>query len=141
MKKRAFVRYSKQGKIVPGSLILTGGSYPNGPATWNEIPADLCCPLSTPSTLLSNEVSNGEGIYCVEGVGISCNDVTILFYPVFDLFNVSLENLILGLNTQLGNLGTWVAVSSTEVGVNVSDSFLNTLCPSGTITINFSCGG
>jgi hypothetical protein len=42
-KKRAFVRYSKQGKIVPGSLILTGGSYPNGPATWNEIPADLCC--------------------------------------------------------------------------------------------------
>ena len=43
MKNRAFVRYSKQGKIVPGSLILTGGSYPNGPATWKEVPADLCC--------------------------------------------------------------------------------------------------
>jgi hypothetical protein len=42
-KKRAFVRYSKQGKIVPGSLILTGGSYPQGPATWNEVPVDLCC--------------------------------------------------------------------------------------------------
>jgi len=42
-KKRAFVRYSKQGKIVPGSLILTSGSYPNGSSTWNEIPADLCC--------------------------------------------------------------------------------------------------
>lgn len=42
-KKRAFVRYSKQGKIVPGSLILTGGSHPNGPSTWKEVPADLCC--------------------------------------------------------------------------------------------------
>jgi len=46
MKKRAFVRYSKQGKIVPGSLILTGGSYPQGPSTWNEVPADLCCTTS-----------------------------------------------------------------------------------------------
>ena len=43
MKKRAFVRYSKQGKIVPGSLILTSGSFPNGSSTWNEVPADLCC--------------------------------------------------------------------------------------------------
>jgi hypothetical protein len=42
-KKRAFVRYSKQGKIVPGSLILTAGSHPNGPSTWKEVPADLCC--------------------------------------------------------------------------------------------------
>jgi hypothetical protein len=42
-KKRAFVRYSKQGKIVPGSLILTSGSFPNGSSTWNEVPADLCC--------------------------------------------------------------------------------------------------
>jgi hypothetical protein len=42
-KKRAFVRYSKKGKIVPGSLILTSGSYPNGPSTWSEVPADLCC--------------------------------------------------------------------------------------------------
>ncbi len=43
MKKRAFVRYSKQGKIVPGSMILTGGSHPSGPSTWKEVPADLCC--------------------------------------------------------------------------------------------------
>jgi len=46
MKKRAFVRYSKQGKIVPGSLILTSGSFPSGPSTWNEVPADLCCTTS-----------------------------------------------------------------------------------------------
>lgn len=46
MKKRAFVRYSKQGKIVPGSLILTSGSYPQGSSTWNEVPADLCCDVN-----------------------------------------------------------------------------------------------
>jgi len=43
MKTRAFVRYSKKGKIVPGSLILTAGSYPQGSSTWKEVPADLCC--------------------------------------------------------------------------------------------------
>lgn len=43
MKKRAFVRYSKNGKIVPGSLILTAGSYPQGSSTWREVSADLCC--------------------------------------------------------------------------------------------------
>jgi hypothetical protein len=42
-RKRAFVRYSKNGKIVPGSLILTSGSFPQGSSTWNEVPADLCC--------------------------------------------------------------------------------------------------
>ncbi len=42
-KKRAFVRYSKNGKIVPGSLILTSGSFPSGPSTWKEVPVDLCC--------------------------------------------------------------------------------------------------
>ena len=52
-KKRAFVRYSKQGKIVPGSLILTSGSYPNGPSTWYEVPADLCCLTTTTSTTTS----------------------------------------------------------------------------------------
>ena len=37
MKKRAFVRYSKLGLVVPGSLILTGGAYPQGPSTWKEV--------------------------------------------------------------------------------------------------------
>lgn len=43
MKKRAFVRYSKQGKVVPGSLVITSGTHPSGPSTWKEVPADLCC--------------------------------------------------------------------------------------------------
>lgn len=43
MAKKAFVRYSTKGKIVPGSLIVTGGSCPKGPAKWAEVPVDICC--------------------------------------------------------------------------------------------------
>jgi hypothetical protein len=43
VKNRAFVRYTKNGKIVPGSMIVTNGSYPEGPAKWAEITTDLCC--------------------------------------------------------------------------------------------------
>ena len=42
-KQRAFIRYTKAGNIVPGSLILTNGTYPNGPGLWKEITTDLCC--------------------------------------------------------------------------------------------------
>lgn len=56
-KKRAFVKYTKQGKIVPGSLVLTSGTYPDGPALWQEVPTDLCCetsaifPVTTTTTI------------------------------------------------------------------------------------------
>jgi hypothetical protein len=43
MKQRAFVRYTKKGKIVPGSMIVTQGSYPDGPALWAEMVTNLCC--------------------------------------------------------------------------------------------------
>ena len=66
MKKRAFVRYSKQGKIVPGSLILTSGSYPQGSSTWKEVPADLCCESITISTQVANTAITNVSIriYC-----------------------------------------------------------------------------
>ena len=71
-KKRAFVRYSKQGKIVPGSLILTAGSYPNGPSIWKEVSADLCCNdiLCTPANygdwkLVTGGVA-GDGVVLVD---------------------------------------------------------------------------
>jgi hypothetical protein len=42
-KKRAFVRYTKDGMIVPGSLIVTTkGGYPTG-GLYGEVPVDLCC--------------------------------------------------------------------------------------------------
>lgn len=42
MKKRAFVKYSKSGKLIPGTTIITSGKYPKG-GPYKEIPYDLCC--------------------------------------------------------------------------------------------------
>lgn len=46
MKNRAFVKYKKNGDIVPGSLIITNGGYPDG-GPYKEITIDLCCDEST----------------------------------------------------------------------------------------------
>lgn len=50
--KRAFVKYTKSGRIVPGSLIVgTKGGYPTN-GLYTEVPTDLCCAYTpfTPST-------------------------------------------------------------------------------------------
>lgn len=42
-KKRAFVKYTKSGRIIPGSLIVgTKGGYPRN-GLYTEVPVDLCC--------------------------------------------------------------------------------------------------
>lgn len=47
MKNRAFVKYTKSGEIVPGSLVITQGGYPKG-GPYKEITMDLCCEETTP---------------------------------------------------------------------------------------------
>ena len=76
-KKRAFVRYTKSGKIVPGSLILTNGSYPGGSSTWGEVAVDLCCeqpPVPCPcmSFTLSNSPENQDPVLASY---VDCNGV------------------------------------------------------------------
>lgn len=55
IKTRAFVKYTKKGKIIPGSLIVTTkGGYPTN-GLYNEVPANLCCytqPVITTTTTL-----------------------------------------------------------------------------------------
>jgi hypothetical protein len=47
-KQRAFVKYTKSGRIIPGSLIITtNGGYPrDGP--YHEVPTNLCCVAPIP---------------------------------------------------------------------------------------------
>ena len=48
-KKRAFVRYTKSGEIVPGSLIITtNGGYPDKSSLWKEVTVDQCCDSNDP---------------------------------------------------------------------------------------------
>jgi len=129
MKKRAFVRYSKQGKIVPGSLILTGGSFPQGPATWNEVPADLCCDLITltftaPSPTITNVT-----------VRLLCNGTQIhyLFTPSD---STTIASLIIILNETFNVLGVFSNPSGNIIQLVMSASIKTALCPSGTLTFD-----
>jgi hypothetical protein len=121
-KKRAFVRYSKQGKIVPGSLILTGGSYPQGPATWNEVPVDLCCnsgikvvfqgtsyPVNTPYV----------GVSCGMGPTLAAGAVIGEYADVYEL--------VAGLNAQLGYMGVFSVDGDGNVVLALSIAIADTL--------------
>jgi hypothetical protein len=126
MKKRAFVRYSKQGKIVPGSLILTSGSFPSGPSTWNEIPADLCCDS------IDLTWDNGDVSLNNVSLRIKCNGTTVkeVFTNQNTTSSSSLESL---LNMTFGLIGTFV-VSGTLVTLTMTSAQKNAFCSSGIIT-------
>lgn len=48
MKKRAFVKHTKSGKIIPGSLVVTTkGGYPQD-GLYQEVSTDLCCTTLLP---------------------------------------------------------------------------------------------
>jgi hypothetical protein len=124
MKKRAFVRYSKQGKIVPGSLILTSGSHPNGPSTWKEVPADLCAgPIldSADSGLLASFPWNSFPVLVVY-----CNETNQYFFaPTLDTIAPpeNIEHLVSELNTYASTFGTFsVAPGGQSILLNLSPS-------------------
>jgi hypothetical protein len=125
MKKRAFVRYSKQGKIVPGSLILTSGSFPQGSSTWNEVPADLCCETVT----ISAQVNDPE----INGVSISflCNGVNkISKYSTQD--STDTDSLVAILNEEFGpEYGTFTYLTNGLFTLDIKASIANELCPNG----------
>ena len=130
MKKRAFVRYSKQGKIVPGSLILTGGSYPQGPSTWNEVPADLCCDLIT----LTYDIGEGTTLNDVT-LRLLCNGTQINYlYTPSD--STTIGSLITILNNTFNVLGTFSNPSGDIIQLVMSASIKTALCPSGTLTFD-----
>jgi hypothetical protein len=64
MKQRAFVRYTKSGKIIPGSMIMTDGSYPQGYGLYYEVQTNLCCETTTTTTaapIVCNQYLNNAG--------------------------------------------------------------------------------
>jgi hypothetical protein len=123
-RKRAFVRYSKNGKIVPGSLILTSGSFPQGSSTWNEVPADLCCdnPLS----------------FTYDGSNVAITNVTLELYCNGTLVSTSFTNqtstdaasLESILNNAFDLIGNFTVVG-TLVTLTLSQTQKNEFCPSG----------
>ncbi len=129
MKKRAFVRYSKQGKIVPGSLILTAGSFPQGSSTWNEVPADLCCDLTTLTYEVEDPTINDVTLR------LFCNGVRIHYlYTPSD--STTIGSLINILNNTFNVLGTFSNPSGNIIELVMNASIKTALCPSGTLSFD-----
>lgn len=133
MKKRAFVRYSKQGKIVPGSLVLTAGSYPQGSALWKEVPADLCCETPEPLVLSTqvfsttlNNISviircNSTGRESIVGTSSSTSGAT-------------LETV---LNSEFSSMGTFAFIEGNTITLTLSPAKVEELaCPDGYLSFS-----
>jgi len=128
MKKRAFVRYSKNGKIVPGSLILTGGSYPQGPSTWKEVPADLCCETVTLSIQVDDQSIDNVS------VRFFCNSTSVaVSYSGETSTNGASMAAIL--NEQFGaEYGVFTYITDGTFTLDIKVTKVKELCPDGTIS-------
>jgi hypothetical protein len=128
MKKRAFVRYSKQGKIVPGSLILTSGSFPQGPSTWKEVPADLCCETVRLSTQVDDQSINNVSVRFL------C-DSTIVDTSYSSLNSTNGNSMAAILNEEFGaTYGVFTYVTDGTFTLDIKVTKVKELCPNGAIS-------
>lgn len=127
-KKRAFVRYSKNGKLVPGSLIVTQGTHPDKPSTWKEVPYDICCdsnsggcvyPLS--DIIICNTVDSEVYSQSVIGVIIESLGGTFTFQGfVGNNTSTTYEELVEFLNTNFSFLGQFTYSAPDEICLQLS---------------------
>jgi hypothetical protein len=128
MKKRAFVRYSKQGKIVPGSLILTSGSFPEGPSTWKEVPADLCCETVRLSTQVDDLSINNVSVRFL------C-DSTVVDTSYSSIASTNGASMATILNEEFGSTyGVFTYVTDGTFILDIKATKVKELCPNGSIS-------
>ncbi len=136
MKTRAFVRYSKKGKIVPGSLILTKGSYPQGSSTWREVPADLCC-----DPVYAYGIPDlGDPAITNVVFFLYCNGVQIL-REVTTFDSTDMATLLVILNENWGDYGVFTnpgGTSSPVIQLELTAAKAKELCPNGVISFAIS---
>ena len=81
MKTKAFVKYTKLGKLIPGSLIIRPNGVPPTDGIYKEVQTDLCCPSLCPPVGLQcirwryNGVATEtiQGSVC--GGALGCGDI------------------------------------------------------------------
>lgn len=60
-KKRAFIKYTKAGELIPGSLIITtSGGFPKD-GVYKEVDVDLCCPPVCPECPIQCTLYRNDG--------------------------------------------------------------------------------
>jgi hypothetical protein len=130
-KKRAFVRYTKSGEIVPGSLIITtNGGYPDKSSLWQEVTVDQCCDDTTScnkKTILLNidleELASIPTPYISTEIWIGCR--TPESRNTFSLgqgdWN-SFEELVTSLNNFFSNSIDIKIISETQISFTYCES-------------------
>ena len=141
-KKRGFVRYTKKGKLIPGSLVVTtSGGYPDKSSLWKEVSADLCCDSGGNCEPQFSNLILTETTAIVEGFYTNIN-ITLLseecetnqfFSIVIALNSLNYTQLIDILNTNFSFLGFFSYTAPDVISLQVSSAgqigyFANT-CP------------
>ena len=122
-KKRAFVRYSKQGKVIPGSLILTDGFHPNELATWKEVPVNICGGPVITSTSMATFPILATGFHISLYNSSGAVDVNIIVAAA------TVQQLVQTLNYHVDFMGTFKVNPN---GVNIDlypSSIINKIIP------------
>jgi hypothetical protein len=134
MPNRAFVRYKKCGDIVPGSLILTNGTYPEPLAGWIEVPMKMECGyIRVSETALPGDPDE----ICFQGFTLFSNGNSVLSVSLYD---TTVAAVLFKLNKSYGFLGKWEA-SGLTISLLLKPDVAANLSNEGNWTINFFCGG
>lgn len=145
MSNRAFVRYKKCGAIVPGSLIITNGTYPEPLAGWIEVPMKMECG----SIKLTQTATAGDpDEICFGGFAIMYGDsqqygfISTTWYGS----TATVAQLINDLNVVYGFLGKWSA-QGLEITLDMKPEIANAYLaksnvPAGeAFSLGIYCGG
>lgn len=101
MPNKAFVRYIKCGNIVPGSLILTNGTYPEPDAGWIEVPIKMPC--GSIKVVQTAQAGDGYEI-CLQGFALNYGLYSVMSGSVYDQ---TIAGTVYQLNNAFGWLGKW----------------------------------
>jgi hypothetical protein len=141
MPNRAFVRYKKCGNIVPGSLILTNGSYPEPDAGWIEVPIKMPCG----SIRISETAQAGDpDEICWGGFALVYDNGYTLISGAG--YASTIAGVIENLNAAYGFLGKWSAsglIITLDMKLDVADGLVKgqDLNPGGAWSMIIYCGG
>jgi hypothetical protein len=144
-KKRAFVRYTKSGEIVPGSLIITtNGGYPDKSSLWQEVTVDQCCEngseCNLPSVTLTASGFTAE-TGCNPVIVFYCNEQPLGFEVSSATFCTAVPlpiNMLSFYNNIILSCYSWVGTWSIdgEVVTLEMDGYLaNLICPNGVLSM------
>ena len=131
---KAYARFDGTGRIVPGSLVLRRIKPKVG--NWKEIEAYECCNPSFTTEIVFTSSSPGT-INVGAGLGIYCglSEPSIIYFITYPVEINTTQEIVDYLNVRFAGLATFTVVNSTTISTTFSNVIADSLCPSGTLTI------